>query len=366
MIVIDGDFENGCLDRAIKLGKDWYHLELRQDTWYRFHFRVKGCKDRDIIFQFTCNEITSPGYEEGKGRWIYEDGTIVYPIFSYDKKRWQPVSFMEKDRSIRGTYRFRQKFKQDKVYITFGQPYTYSDLQDWLRGLPKEQIEFSSIGQSRNGYDQTLLSFSRNKESKKIVLFISREDADEQLGSFAVEGMVDYLLNDNLCTKALLEKYIVKIVPMVCVDGVIAGGTHSAGYGYGGHHWHEEPAPEEIQNIKEQIRKWNAEGFEVVLAGKIHSGMTMQPTSHCIDMISSDQHLINDLCGNSTEYWKPARGQLEIREKGYFERFMADEFGLRKTYGTHVQGNTPDALRQCGKDMLKAVIQHLKNYKKES
>ncbi len=104
------------------------------------------------------------------------------------------------------------------------------------------------------------------------MVLIGREDADECGGSFGVEGLVNYLLCEG---KELLQKYVFKIIPMVGIDGVIAGVTHSAGYGYSGKNWHKKPAPDEIENAKNAIRKWVAIGGELVLAGKLR-GLLIQ------------------------------------------------------------------------------------------
>lgn len=91
-ITIDTDFESGCLDRAVKLGENWYHLCLRPDTWYGFYFRIRGCKNKDIIFQLTCGADNAPaGYEDGKGTWDRGNGVYHKPVVSYDRKTWRRI-----------------------------------------------------------------------------------------------------------------------------------------------------------------------------------------------------------------------------------------------------------------------------------
>lgn len=362
MITIDSDFEGGCLDRSVRLGENFYFLELRQDTWYYFHFRIRGCKGREIIFQFACREIQEPGYEEGRGRWSYDnDSVLVYPVVSYDRKTWAPVEHIEKDRQLKGNYRFRHTFEADEAYLCFGHPYLYSDLQKYLKTLEGHPyLTRGSIGASRNGVDQPLLKVTANPDSRKIVVILSREDADETTGSFAAEGMIDYLISGASDAEAFLKNYVLLFVPMVCVDGVIAGSTHSAGYGYGGNRWYENPAPREIENVKNLLRDTVRSGSEIVLAGKLHGGMTMQPV-HTVDCISSEIVLRDTLLANATEYWKPISREwdLAIRPKGYFERFLLDEFGITRSFAVHVQGTSADNLRKCGRDLLRALFVYL-------
>lgn len=364
MITIDSDFEGGCLDRSVRLGENFYYLELRQDTWYYFHFRIRGCKGREIIFQFTCRDIQAPGCEEGRGRWSYENDTVlVRPVVSYDRKHFAQVEHIEKDRSLKGTYRFRHTFEEDEAYLCFGHPYLYSDLQEYLKRIEGHPyVTRGSIGVSRNGVDQPLLTITANPECRKCVVILSREDADEITGSFAAEGMVDYLISGAPDAEAFLKNHTLLLAPMVCVDGVIAGATHSAGYGYGGNRWHENPSPREIENVKEMIRRLVRSGSEIVLAGKLHGGMTMQPV-HTFDCISTEIKLRDTLLAHATEYWKPIPREfdLAIRPRGFFERFLLDEFGITRSFAVHVQGISADHLRKCGRDLLRALFAYLDN-----
>ena len=53
---IDSDFEGGTLGRAVRLGENYYFLELRPDTPYQFRFRIRNCKGRKIVFSFRCRD----------------------------------------------------------------------------------------------------------------------------------------------------------------------------------------------------------------------------------------------------------------------------------------------------------------------
>ncbi|MFA5859439.1 MAG: M14-type cytosolic carboxypeptidase, partial [Elusimicrobiota bacterium] len=228
-LLFDADFENGSLDRVVRLGMDWYHIILRQDTWYRFFFRIKGCRDREVIFEFTCRNINNSNYDEGKGRWI-KSGDIVKPLFSYDRKRWQPVDHIEKHFQDPGKYRFSHRFTEDEAYVSYHHPYTYSDMLDWLKLFKNEpRVTIGTLGTTRNGFPQPVLSITDAPSAGDMVVLIAREDADEITGSWGIEGVVRALLAPE--SRDLLKRYTFKIVPMVGIDGVVAGAHHSAGYG---------------------------------------------------------------------------------------------------------------------------------------
>jgi murein tripeptide amidase MpaA len=43
-----------------------------------------------------------------------------------------------------------------------------------------------------------------------------------------VEGLINYLLSDDLEAKEIREKFVIKIIPMLNPDGVILGNTRSS------------------------------------------------------------------------------------------------------------------------------------------
>ncbi len=359
----DADFENGSIDRVIRLGLDWYHIILRQDTWYRFFFRVKGCRDRELIFEFTCRNINNSNYDEGKGRWI-KSGAIVKPLFSYDRKHWQSVDHIEKHFQDPGKYRFMHRFTEDEAYVSYHHPYTYSDMLEWLKLLQHEPcVTIDTLGKTRNGFPQPFLTIANTTSFGDMIVLIGREDADEITSSWGIEGMVRVLLAPE--SQELLKRYTFKIVPMVGIDGVVAGAHHSAGYGYGGKRWHCEPAPREIENVKNGIRQWVAQGYRLKLAGKLH-GQQCFTSNTGYDGVLTSSPILREAIKNGVDrysngLWSPTGPDLAIRPKGYFERFLLDEFGLSEVFGTHIHGDTPENARRGGEGLMHGIVMWLQS-----
>jgi murein tripeptide amidase MpaA len=59
--------------------------------------------------------------------------------------------------------------------------------------------------------------------NKKAILITSRVHPGEMQSSFAVEGIIDFLLSDDAHAVQLRQNYIIYIVPMLNIDGVIHG-----------------------------------------------------------------------------------------------------------------------------------------------
>ena len=375
-LTFSGDFENGSLDRVVRLGPDWYHIILREDTWYRFYFRVNGCAGREILFEFSCREINKPGYEEGKQRWIVSNPPIM-PLVSYDRVNWQPVEHIEKHERDPGKYCFRHTFTADEAFVCHHHPYTYSDMLAWLKTLHGTPgLAIGTLGVTRNGFPQPVLTVTDNASTKDLVVLIGREDADEVTGSWGIEGLVRALLSPSL--RDLRSRYVFKIVPMVGIDGVVAGAHHSAGYGYGGYRWHQEPSPKEIQNVKIAMRQWVRQGYRLKLAGKLHGFESFRFGDTLFDgfMTASDafrqtaferaSHYARSVFKQewpepSWPEWQTAKGTqtLAIRPHGFFERFVLDEFGIYEVFGTHIAGDSPDAARRGGEAMMQGVAGYL-------
>lgn len=364
-VSFDADFENGSLGRMMRLGLDWYHIILRQDTWYRFYFRMKRCAGREIIFEFTCREIHTPGFEEGKGRWVVAEPPIM-PLVSYDGVNWEPVEHLEKHSQDPGKYRFRHTFTADEAFVSHHHPYTYSDMLAGLKSLHDVPgLTIGSLGRTRNGFEQPVLTVTDNASANDLVVLIGREDADETTGSWGIEGVVRALLSPSL--HHLRSRYTFKIVPMVGIDGVVAGAHHSAGYGYGGYRWHEAPSPKEIQNVKDAMWEWDGQGYRLKLAGKLHGMESFKRgDTLCDGILTASAGLRQTVTDGLSAYARSAfkqewacQGDLAIRPQGYFERFVLDEFGVYDVFATHVTGDSPDAARRGGEALMQGLASFL-------
>lgn len=90
----------------------------------------------------------------------------------------------------------------------------------------------SRLNSDPNEYNLVKLSEFEDNESKvsipmykrkKYVIITARVHPGETNSSFAMEGLIKYLLGDSLQAKQLRKRIVFKIVPMLNVDGVIAG-----------------------------------------------------------------------------------------------------------------------------------------------
>ena len=371
MIAFDSDFEGGSLDRAIKMGENWYHLKLRPDTWYYFSCRIRGCEGKNIIFEITCGDNCDPIYRNGKGRW-YRDSCLHRPVISYDRKTWERVAGTEREPVLgEGTYRFSHTFAEDEAYIAYAEPYLYSDLVSWLHTIEGDpMVEIGTTGNSRNGISQPLVTITANKESRDLVLLICREDADEFVANFSLEGIVRSLLQNR--QEELLNRCTFKIVPMVSVDGVIAGTTYGAGCAcLTAPAWGANPSPPEIENLKRAIHHWiDDDKYNLILAGKLHSIQCFTDVEVVSPIVlrnwdgkkrygdgeTADPLLREFLLKTTDDWWSPTRVGLRLESGGSnFEMYLVRRFHFLSTFAAHTAGDNAEDARRCGEGLLKAM-----------
>lgn len=362
MISITADHEGGCLDRAVKCGEGFYSLVLRPDTWYYFNFKITGCKNKNVYFQFTAFNA-QPMYIHGQYRWRYGQ-FIEKPVVSYDNgKTWEEVEVMRFEEEV-GHFFFSHTFREDEAIVGFAPTYLHSDLQKYLKKIESNPyVTLSNVGVTHSGREVPRVTITRNKDSKKVFVLIGREDADETTGSVATEAAIDWLLSDDERAVRFLEKYRFECIPMVGIDGVICGATHSAGYGYGGHTYHLNPSPLEVENVKNFVRSLHKNGDEIVFAGKLHGGMRYTD-KHAIDYLTASPLLDHYIRENPYGAWQPTLHDwsLTIRPYGYFERFTVDEFLVTEVFGCHINGTTKEICYECGKDLMITLANYLEKY----
>ena len=133
----------------------------------------------------------------------------------------------------RSTLHFQMTFPydDDEIYLCYAVPYTYTNLlksiQHWQNVAPL-LIHSETLCKSYGGKDCPLLTITSPTSSipnseKKCIFFTARVHPGESNGSVMMHGVIDFLLSGAPEARFLLDHYIIKCVPMICIDGVIEG-----------------------------------------------------------------------------------------------------------------------------------------------
>ena len=69
-------------------------------------------------------------------------------------------------------------------------------------------------------------------KQKKALIISSRVHPGETGASYMMMGVLDYLLGPSVGAKRLRDNYLIKVVPMINIDGVVNGHTRTSLWGY--------------------------------------------------------------------------------------------------------------------------------------
>ena len=100
--------------------------------------------------------------------------------------------------------------------------------------MPKSKNYYSSLKKNNNIQNNNNINSGINNNSSQIidnrqaVIIIARQHPGETVGSYVVQGCIDFLMGNSEEAKKLRELYLFKIVPMMNPDGVLVGNSRTS------------------------------------------------------------------------------------------------------------------------------------------
>jgi hypothetical protein len=276
------DFESGNIGPIVRRSPTQLDLYLRSDNddalpkfWRQWWYaRLDDLPVR--------REVTLTLRDHGQ--WMY-----YLPVYSYDNKNWHFFKEKEVKQPTRTSLRIISRFKHPQVWVARFVPYTYSHLrarlQDWQKS---PYVQVSTLGDSPDGHSIPSITITDVKiasRRKKRVIIHSRTHPGEVASSFMLDGAIDFLLSDSKLAKRMRRTLIFDIVPMLNVDGVIAGNNrvNTQGINLEGK-WlpsadaaskpfdlDYENVPLEVRLLHEALTKKMGDGVPVTMALNLHS-----------------------------------------------------------------------------------------------
>jgi hypothetical protein len=112
--------------------------------------------------------------------------------------------------------------------------YTYGDYLRFVRSLPQSAcLQTTLLGKSdagREHWELTMTDPAIPAAQKRTIFWHAREHAYETFSSFAMEGLVEFLLSAP--TAEFRQRYIFVLHPMTNPDGVAQGFEYRGGYDF--------------------------------------------------------------------------------------------------------------------------------------
>jgi murein tripeptide amidase MpaA len=165
-------------------------------------------------------------YSEKKGKWCRCGENISY--FQSRRKR------LQKKRAYILTFTHRFEHSKDKCFFAYSYPYTYSDLQDYLKSLQLDKSKSctfrrSLLSRTLAGNRCDLLTITEQTSSlkalqqRKGIVISARVHPGENVASWICKGVIDFLTSDCKKAIALRQAFVFKVIPMLNPDGVVNG-----------------------------------------------------------------------------------------------------------------------------------------------
>lgn len=209
-VEVDAEFPGGnIVVEAIDGADIRVHQDLRttQMDWFYWYFRVRPNGHPELRVTFT------------------ESGAVGVrgPAVSLDGGRtWEWVG---SDSGDPNTFRAAMPPNADEVRFSFGMPYVVEDLSAFVaRHVSDPHFSTEHLTKSEHGRDVDLWRVGKiDGPADFRVLLTCRHHCCEMMASYALEGLVEAVLDDADFGPWLRSHVEFQVVPMVDVDGVEEG-----------------------------------------------------------------------------------------------------------------------------------------------
>ncbi|NWY16378.1 CBPC2 carboxypeptidase, partial [Aphelocoma coerulescens] len=240
-LLFESRFESGNLQKVIKVGPYEYVLTLRPDLYTAkhtqwFYFRVQNTR-REPLYRFTIANMAKPKslYGQGLRPLLYSQQDaqshgigwrrVGTDVRYYRGSAGEPPVF-------RLSWTVRFPHDGDTCFFAACYPYTYSDLQRYLRALVADPARsrycaVQSLCRSLAGNTVYLLTITGpgSVAGKRVVVASARVHPGESGSSWAMRGFLNFLLSAHVDARLLRRLFVFKVVPMLNPDGVVVGNS---------------------------------------------------------------------------------------------------------------------------------------------
>ncbi|XP_016145803.1 cytosolic carboxypeptidase 2 [Sinocyclocheilus grahami] len=244
-LAFESRFESGNLRKAVQVGQYDYELTLRTDLYTTkhtqwFYFRVRNMRV-DVTYRFTIINLmkASSLYSAGMRPLLYSEHAAWLKGEGW-QRTGANIRYYRNNTEQEGkvlyslTWTLEFPFDGDTCYLAHCYPYTYSNLQHYLREVISDPVraaycKLRVLCRSLAGnavYVLTVTAPSNSlaeRKAKRAVVVTARVHPGETNGSWMMQGFLEFLLSDLPDARLLREIFIFKVIPMLNPDGVVVG-----------------------------------------------------------------------------------------------------------------------------------------------
>eukprot|EP00930_Biecheleria_cincta_P040724 TRINITY_DN27896_c0_g1_i1.p1 TRINITY_DN27896_c0_g1~~TRINITY_DN27896_c0_g1_i1.p1 ORF type:complete len:791 (-),score=97.67 TRINITY_DN27896_c0_g1_i1:872-3244(-) len=244
----------------------WFYFSVRNNSYTgNVHFRIVNLRKKKSLYQQGLQPHVFSTRRKTRGWEPFCCQGVSYTANSAKQKGEKTDASSAKAEYNTLAWSYRIDRKDDELYFAAYPPYTYSMLNCFLDRLDQHgaaRMHFRrfelcrSIGQlpvpllvigedvgredpvanggsppPSDGAEESEQNHSRldskaaARGSKMAVVITARQHPGEVVGSWAVQGLLKFLLGPTPAARRLREDYVFHVVPMVNVDGVVHGNS---------------------------------------------------------------------------------------------------------------------------------------------
>lgn len=229
-------------------------------------------------------------------------GTYRHPQLSHDGKHWEVIpDSLEQVADDRKSGTLTLSIGPDTLWVSRAELYTAAMNEAWMDSLvhASKIITKEPVGRSVQGRPINALHIAR-KETKQLLVILSRQHPPELSGYFAMQAFVTRLAGPSKLAKSFQRKFEILVIPMINPDGVDLGHYRHNAHGVDlNRDWEGFKQPE-TQAVRDLLlKKVNTEGDSLWFAVDFHS------TSHDVC------YVVTDDTTSLTVRWLTALNQAE-------------------------------------------------------
>jgi hypothetical protein len=279
------DFESGNAANIQQVGTDSFTFEIRLDSgaleiygWY--YFAIVGNSGR-----------TATLFLSNPDGWQNE---TCKPLFSNNNQHWERVADVWR---VGGMIGFRQHLGADTVWFAQGFPFTVTQMYAYLDTMGSSpHLQRETLGHSVHGRPIDMVTITDDDwpdEHKKTVWLISRQHPMESSPTFLLKGLLDSVLGDTEFSRRWRKDIILKLVPIVNVDGVAEGYSRHSVNGINlNRDWQEDIQAEqpEVRAVHQAINDYLASGSSIDFFMDLHAAPDNYDFGYRMSLVYTDSN----------------------------------------------------------------------------
>ncbi|CAE7805806.1 Nna1 [Symbiodinium microadriaticum] len=217
----------------------WFYFSVRNGGFCgTVQFRIVNLRKKKSLYQQGLQPFVFSTRKKQRG---WEPFVCQAVSYSPSAKRGDKEGLRGDFHTLQWSYRIERK--EDELFFAAYPPYTYSMMQSFLSCLEQEPaarahfvraelcrsigqlpVPVLAISQGLRMEDAEGCDESRAK-AKYAIVITARQHPGEVVGSWAVQGLLRFLLGPTPAACRLREVYLFHVIPMVNVDGVVHGNS---------------------------------------------------------------------------------------------------------------------------------------------